>query len=65
MEKREKDGRGRRYCVTGASGYIGSWLVQSLLQQGCFVHATVRDPGSFFILFFWVHFLCSACSIIT
>ncbi|XP_057505893.1 putative anthocyanidin reductase isoform X1 [Actinidia eriantha] len=34
-----------RYCVTGATGYIGSWLVKSLLQRGCTVHATVRDPA--------------------
>jgi uncharacterized protein YbjT (DUF2867 family) len=33
------------YCVTGATGYIGSWLVQTLLQRGYNVHATVRDPG--------------------
>lgn len=33
------------YCVTGANGYIGSWLVKSLLQRGYKVHATVRDPG--------------------
>ncbi|XP_062170309.1 putative anthocyanidin reductase [Alnus glutinosa] len=32
------------YCVTGATGYIGSWLVQTLLQRGYNVHATVRDP---------------------
>ncbi|XP_071905349.1 putative anthocyanidin reductase [Coffea arabica] len=32
------------YCVTGASGYIGSWLVKSLLQRGYLVHATVRSP---------------------
>lgn len=39
------------YCVTGASGYIGSWLIMSLLQKGYFVHATVRHPGilSFFL----------------
>ncbi|XP_057965707.1 putative anthocyanidin reductase [Malania oleifera] len=35
----------RRYCVTGASGYIGSWLVKSLLDRGFLVHATVRNPG--------------------
>ncbi|KAF5948764.1 hypothetical protein HYC85_014721 [Camellia sinensis] len=29
------------YCVTGATGYIGSWLVKSLLQRGYRVHATV------------------------
>ncbi|GFZ06561.1 NAD(P)-binding Rossmann-fold superfamily protein [Actinidia rufa] len=34
-----------RYCVTGATGYIGSWLVKSLLQRGYTVHATVRDPA--------------------
>ncbi|CAN8230316.1 unnamed protein product [Cochlearia groenlandica] len=33
------------YCVTGASGYIGSWLVKSLLERGYFVHATFRDLG--------------------
>ncbi|KAJ8763655.1 hypothetical protein K2173_003127 [Erythroxylum novogranatense] len=32
------------YCVTGANGYIGSWLVKLLLQKGHTVHATVRDP---------------------
>jgi len=34
-----------KYCVTGSTGYIGSWLVEALLQKGCTVHATVRDPG--------------------
>lgn len=35
------------YCVTGATGYIGSWLVKILLERGYKVHATVRDPGQF------------------
>ncbi|KMT14531.1 hypothetical protein BVRB_4g073010 [Beta vulgaris subsp. vulgaris] len=30
-------------CVTGASGYIASWLVKLLLQRGYIVKATVRD----------------------
>ncbi|CAJ2679785.1 unnamed protein product, partial [Trifolium pratense] len=30
-------------CVTGASGYIASWLVKFLLQRGYTVRATVRD----------------------
>ncbi|XP_010241026.1 PREDICTED: dihydroflavonol 4-reductase isoform X1 [Nelumbo nucifera] len=33
------------FCVTGATGYIGSWLVKSLLQKGYKVHATARDPA--------------------
>lgn len=33
------------YCVTGATGFIGSWLVNTLLERGHMVHATVRDPG--------------------
>uniref|UniRef100_A0A2N9F4G7 NAD-dependent epimerase/dehydratase domain-containing protein n=1 Tax=Fagus sylvatica TaxID=28930 RepID=A0A2N9F4G7_FAGSY len=32
-------------CVTGASGYIASWLVKLLLQRGYRVKATVRDPS--------------------
>ena len=32
-------------CVTGASGYIASWLVKLLLQRGYTVKATVRDTG--------------------
>lgn len=35
-------------CVTGASGYVASWLVKFLLQRGYTVRASVRDPCSFF-----------------
>ncbi|XP_024187310.1 phenylacetaldehyde reductase isoform X1 [Rosa chinensis] len=31
--------------VTGASGYIASWLVKLLLQRGYTVKASVRDPN--------------------
>ncbi|MEK6805023.1 MAG: aldehyde reductase [Pseudomonadota bacterium] len=31
--------------VTGASGYIASWLVKYLLEAGYTVHGTVRDPA--------------------
>lgn len=33
-------------CVTGASGYVASWLVKRLLSSGYHVRATVRDPGN-------------------
>ncbi|XVE75184.1 hypothetical protein DITRI_Ditri12bG0075200 [Diplodiscus trichospermus] len=33
------------YCVTGGTGFIAAYLVKSLLEKGCFVRATVRDPG--------------------
>ncbi|KAL8264334.1 hypothetical protein R6Q59_022464 [Mikania micrantha] len=36
-------GGGRTYCVTGATGYIGSWLVKSLLEKGHTVNATARN----------------------
>ncbi|KAL6205063.1 hypothetical protein ACLB2K_022327 [Fragaria x ananassa] len=32
-------------CVTGASGYIASWLVKLLLQRGYTVKASVRNPN--------------------
>ncbi|KAF4394306.1 hypothetical protein G4B88_018456 [Cannabis sativa] len=37
-------GIGKVVCVTGASGYIASWLVKLLLHHGYSVNATVRDP---------------------
>ncbi|GLJ19189.1 hypothetical protein SUGI_0344610 [Cryptomeria japonica] len=33
-------------CVTGAAGFIGSWLTMRLLELGYVVRATVRDPGN-------------------
>ncbi|KAK7262661.1 hypothetical protein RJT34_30236 [Clitoria ternatea] len=43
-----------KYCVTGATGYIGSWLFEALLERGYKVHATVRDPAkSLHLLSLW------------
>jgi dihydroflavonol-4-reductase len=33
-------------AVTGASGYIGSWIVKDLMQQGYAVRACVRDTAN-------------------
>ena len=30
--------------VTGATGYLGSWVTKGLLDAGVTVHAAVRDP---------------------
>ncbi|XP_020592272.1 cinnamoyl-CoA reductase 1-like [Phalaenopsis equestris] len=38
-------GAGKLVCVTGASGFIASWLVKLLLQRGYTVKASVRDPA--------------------
>ncbi len=32
--------------ITGGNGYIASWLVKYLLEDGIDVHATVRDPSN-------------------
>lgn len=42
MSETRKEGS-ERVCVTGGSGYIGSWLVRLLLDRGYTVHATVKD----------------------
>ncbi|KAM5573983.1 cinnamoyl-CoA reductase 1-like [Rosa sericea] len=33
-----------RFCVTGAGGFVGSWVVKLLLSKNCIVHGTVREP---------------------
>jgi nucleoside-diphosphate-sugar epimerase len=38
-------GHGRTVCVTGAGGFIASWLVKRLLEKGYTVRGTVRNPG--------------------
>ncbi|XVF44647.1 hypothetical protein PTKIN_Ptkin02bG0140600 [Pterospermum kingtungense] len=35
-----------KVCVTGAAGFLASWLVKRLLQSGYHVIGTVRDPGN-------------------
>ncbi|XP_043691732.1 phenylacetaldehyde reductase-like [Telopea speciosissima] len=45
MESETMSGTGKTVCVTGASGYIASWLVKLLLARGYTVKASVRDPN--------------------
>ncbi|KAF8108840.1 hypothetical protein N665_0104s0153 [Sinapis alba] len=33
-----------KVCVTGAGGFLASWVVDLLLSKDYFVHGTVRDP---------------------
>ncbi|KAI6698598.1 hypothetical protein NL676_018717 [Syzygium grande] len=35
----------RKLCVTGAGGFLASWVVKILLSKGYIVHGTVRDPS--------------------
>ncbi|KAI4971150.1 hypothetical protein ZWY2020_002064 [Hordeum vulgare] len=48
-EKVTMDGEGSKkmtVCVTGAGGFVASWLVKRLLSTGDYtVHGTVRDLG--------------------
>ena len=35
---------GETICVTGAGGFIASWMVKLLLQKGYTVRGTLRSP---------------------
>lgn len=37
-------GAGQTVCVTGAGGFIASWIVKMLLEKGYTVRGTVRNP---------------------
>ena len=54
-----------KVCVTGAGGYVASWVVKLLLSKGYIVHGTVREPSNllffsvlFFVLIFWENRYC-------
>jgi cinnamoyl-CoA reductase len=54
-----QSGNGQTVCVTGAAGYIASWLVKLLLEKGYTVKGTVRNPGMPCIAF--IAFLAVTC----
>ncbi|PNX59207.1 cinnamoyl CoA reductase, partial [Trifolium pratense] len=35
---------GQTICVTGAGGFIASWMVKLLLEKGYTVRGTLRNP---------------------
>lgn len=45
VEEGSSGAAGKLVCVTGASGYIASWIVKLLLDRGYTVHGTVRDTA--------------------
>lgn len=54
-------GKGR-VCVTGAGGFVASWIVKLLLSKGYLVHGTVRVrlPGIsiYSLCYFSIIFFC-------
>ncbi|MQL99570.1 hypothetical protein Taro_032302 [Colocasia esculenta] len=47
MDRSSPDMKKGMVCVTGASGYLASWLVKRLLLSGYHVRGTVREPENF------------------
>lgn len=41
----ETSGTGDLVCVTGANGFLGAWIVKTLLDQGYRVRGTVRNTA--------------------
>ena len=48
-------------CVTGSTGYVGSWLVRTLLRRGYRVHATARDTGTYSRFIIYNLYLILSC----
>lgn len=47
MQRQDYKKKGR-VCVTGGTGFLGSWMVKKLLELGYSVNTTTRmEPGSF------------------
>lgn len=49
-----------KVCVTGASGFVASWLIKRLLSSGYNVIGTVRDPGTWNYYVINMHFVTTS-----
>lgn len=47
-------GLGQTVCVTGAGGFIASWIVKLLLERGYTVKGTVRNPGLLVYIYMYI-----------
>lgn len=68
MADAEEMNNQRVVCVTGAGGFVASWLIKLLLSKGYVVHGTVRNPGAilFLLITFRVYFTyISLCILIS
>ncbi len=45
QENQKKNMAGKTVCLTGAEGFIGSWILKTLLEHGYTVRGTVRNLG--------------------
>jgi cinnamoyl-CoA reductase len=52
-EQQQEEEEEQLVCVTGAGGFIGSWVVKELLLRGYRVRGTARDPGE--LVFFHLY----------
>ena len=43
-------------CVTGGRGYLASWMIKTLLEDGYSVNATVRTDSGLILNYFHFHF---------
>ncbi|CAH2040382.1 unnamed protein product [Thlaspi arvense] len=41
-------------CVTGAGGFIASWIIKLLLKKGYSVRGTVRNPGKSSTIYIYI-----------
>ena len=67
-ESERMSGAEKVVCMTGAAGYVASWVVKLLLRRGYTVKATVHDPSQCCLSLFCVSssffFLIVTCNVL-